>query len=441
MDNNIFSSFKTDLYSDYAYNMFNFWKYIIMYAKYGSSIFTFRAYNYKTIHTFFLKRELDGNITINLIDGSSRNDTSYFIKYGGCDSLISVFNRIGNVMKHKHDDLYDGSPFPSWLSNFRNNIKYEFSFTNFSTKKENGYLTIKPFIKMSSYYHYNTKNCSFLGDDNMDDNDLIFNLTEEIDFNTDKDFVIRDYNFSKEKLNFFFGYFKKLFDILECQNENNIYRISILDAMFVNIFDYFCWSNYKYRYLTPTFENISEIIEKNDYLTETLQTIKFAKSLTWGEYRNFCKFLLNRKSLEKKNPEFVKKLIGSQRDPITIEFAKNSIDETKNAMMEMLDKFNKTENELKLKFNEFKDQVRNIVSNYRTEYNKQKNEIEKFMSDMVKMNPFDIFTKETFISSINLLSPDKNFDEILSRFNLIEIARYTDNSKQDFETKMEKIKT
>lgn len=109
--------------------------------------------------------------------------------------------------------------------------------------------------------------------------------------------------------------------------------------------------------------------------------------------------------------------------------------------MEMLDKFNKTENELNLKFNEFMDQIKNIVSNYRTEYNKQKNEIEKFMSDMVKMNPFDIFTKETFISSINLLSPDKNFDEILSRFNLIEIARYTDNSKKDFETKMEKIKT
>ena len=415
----ILSSFKTGLYSDYAYDMFRFWKYVLMYMKKGRQSTPYT--HGKHFYSYSLSRDFDGNISLNTLEGESCIDTSFFKQYGSYDSLNDVYKRIGNAMK---------IPIPSGTDLCYNDIiKYEYSLNRFSSYNR---FDILPFKQFWDYE-------AMCEDKELDDNDLLFgtNLTVDINFNNDDDFrFLSDYQRHNEKYISNFGYFKKLFDILECEKENDTYKVSILDAMFVTFFDnwFFSKNGSDIDLRTSNFETIPDLIEKEDFLNQTFQAVKFAKKLTFGEYCNFHKFLLNRKSLEKKNPEFVKKLIGTPRDPVSVEFAKNSIDETKNLMMEMYNKFEKTENDLSLKLKEFVGQIEKIISDYKTDYKDQKNKIKKFMSDMKEMNGYDIFMNTEYDSKMDLLDSDFTFKRminLLKDYDVMQLGLYKKSMFKD----------
>ena len=128
--------------------------------------------------------------------------------------------------------------------------------------------------------------------------------------------------------------------------------------------------------------DIDSALNNDSYIKNLINQVIAIRNLTWGDYQNFHKFLLNRKSLEKKNPEFIKKLIGSQRDPITIEFIENTKTELENIVIESSKNIENLSTEIEKMLDEITEK---IIEKFECEYNKSKDKITELVKNTDKL--------------------------------------------------------
>ena len=93
MRERVLSNIKTDLYSDYACNLFSMWK-LLFVLKRGVNATPLNYSFIKAIETFNLNREPSGEVILQLLDKKSYGDISYFKQYDSFKNSDSVFFRI-----------------------------------------------------------------------------------------------------------------------------------------------------------------------------------------------------------------------------------------------------------------------------------------------------------------------------------------------------------
>ena len=385
MRERVLSNIKTDLYSDYVYNLFSMWK-LLFVLKHGVNATPLNYSFIKAIETFNLNREPSGEVILQLLDKKSYGDISYFKQYDSFKNSDSVFKRIGNFMKYIIED-----------NSFSLNIvfKYEqpdkFYLISFDNLKK---LIVEDAFSINNVF-YNEKYDNELFFQTIDINPNNATITEHKSRNNscistyDRELVI--------------SFYKKIFDLLQIEKEGEIYKVSALDVLFLNLIRYINKNEKK------TFESLEASIKNNEFFKNTLETIISVRNLTCGEYRNFCKFLLNRKSLEKKNPEFVKKLIGNPRDPVTTEFIENTQTELENNVKESSVKIKNLSSEL----NELLDEAcKKFISKYEMEYEIHKNKIMEIIDMSNKVAGFECVDKNEYIKKLICLNVKSLKDNI-----------------------------
>ena len=386
MRERVLSNIKTDLYSDYAYNLFSMWK-LLFVLKHGVNATPLNYSFIKAIETFNLNREPSGEVILQLLDKKSYGDISYFKQYDSFKNSDSVFKRIGNFMKYIIED-----------NSFSLNIVFQYeqpdkfyliSFDNLEK------LIVEDAFSINHLF-YNEKY----------DNELFF---QTIDINPNNA-TITEHNKSRNNScistydrELVISFYKKIFDLLQIEKEGEIYKVSVLDVLFLNLIRYINKNEKK------TFESLEASIKNNEFFKNALETIISVRNLTCGDYRNFCMFLLNRKSLEKKNPEFVKKLIGNPRDPVTTEFIENTQTELENIVKESSVKIKNLSSEL----NELLDEAcKKFISKYEMEYEIHKNKIMEIIDMSNKVAGFECVDKNEYIKKLICLNVKSLKDNI-----------------------------
>ena len=345
---------KTGLYSDYAYSLFSMWS-ILYTLKTGYRATPYCSTNIKKEYN--IKYESDGEIVLNFL--KDYNTSSYILyNVGSRVNLDNVYKVMGN-----------------WLDyNFSKNPNESFNilcfniFSRFFKYCHNG-------TDLESYLDLDLKN---LQDIKYSDDELLFNT---IDLDIEKNIKIYfGYN-TKKKREYLYSFYRKVFDAFQTKKENGIYKISILDIFLLSIIEYSMSISYTVP-LKCRNVDIDSALNNDSYIKNLINQVIAIRNLTWGDYQNFHKFLLNRKSLEKKNPEFIKKLIGSQRDPITIEFIENTKTELENIVIESSKNIENLSTEIEKMLDEITEK---IIEKFECEYNKSKDKITELVKNTDKL--------------------------------------------------------